>query len=198
MDKYKLFLSASIPTQGREYYGSTNDAAITGAVMAFTRVCAEYSIPFYFGGHPAVTPLVWSVAKDYNKYFENLLSIYQSRKWEGFQPQQVSYFKKIIWTNAGHGREDSLEIMRTRMFTENKTAVAVFIGGMQGVIDEYHLLKKISPNTKIIAFKSTGGASADVYEEEGIEIGELQNSFAYYQIFKKLLKDYQFEYGREA
>lgn len=54
MDKYKLFLSASIPTQGREYYGSTNDAAITGAVMAFTRVCAEYSIPFYFGGHPAV------------------------------------------------------------------------------------------------------------------------------------------------
>lgn len=70
MDKYKLFLSASIPTQGREYYGSTNDAAITGAVMAFTRVCAEYSIPFYFGGHPAVTPLVWSVAKDYNKYFE--------------------------------------------------------------------------------------------------------------------------------
>lgn len=94
MDKYKVFLSASIPTQGREYYGSTNDAAITGAVMAFTRVCAEYNIPFYFGGHPAVTPLVWSVAKDYNKYFENLLSIYQSRKWEGFQPQQVSYFKK--------------------------------------------------------------------------------------------------------
>lgn len=192
MKNFKIFLSAGIPTPDKEgYYGTTNDAAIAGAVMAFTRVCAEYNIPFYFGGQPAITPLVWSVAKDYNKYFENLLTIYQSKKWEHYTPKEVVYFKKIVWTQAVEDKEESLLMMRSKMFSENDTPIAIFIGGADGVVREYELIKKISPETKIVAFESAGGGSAEVFQKEGLTDVRLKDNFAYYQIFKRLLNEYR-------
>lgn len=192
MKNFKIFLSAGIPTPDKVgYYGTTNDAAIAGAVMAFTRVCAEYNIPFYFGGQPAITPLVWSVAKDYNKYFENLLTIYQSKKWEKFTPKEVVYFKKIVWAQAVEDKEESLLMMRSKMFSENNTPIAIFIGGADGVVREYELIKKISPDTKIVAFESAGGGSAEVFQKEGLTDVRLKDNFAYYQIFKRLLDEYR-------
>lgn len=194
MNNFKIFLSAGIPSPNKEgYYGTTNDAAITSAVMAFTRVCAEYNIPFYFGGQPAITPLVWSVAKDYNKYFYNLLTIYQSRQWEKYTPKEVVYFRKIVWTVAGKDEDSSLFIMRTKMFTENKTPIAIFIGGADGVVREYEMLKHLSPDTKIIAFDSVGGGSSEVFRKEGLTDVLLKDNFAYYQIFKRLLHEYRNE-----
>lgn len=191
MKDVKIFLSAGIPSPNKkEYYGTTNDAAIAGAVMAFTRVCAEYNIPFYFGGQPAITPLVWSVAKDYNKYFENLLTIYQSLRWANKTPKEVVYFQKIVWTQEDIDDDTSLITMRTKMFTENKTTLAVFIGGADGVVSEYEMIKELSPQTKIIAFESTGGGSADVFKMEGLSDNLLRNNMAFYQIFKRLFKEY--------
>lgn len=191
MKDVKIFLSAGIPTPKKiKYYGTTNDAAIASAVMAFTRVCAEYNIPFYFGGQPAITPLVWSVAKDFNKYFDSLLTIYQSRRWDKLTPKEVAYFRKIVWTTEGIDDDASLITMRTKMFTENKTTLAVFIGGADGVVSEYEMIKSLSPQTKIIAFESTGGGSADVFKMEGLSDNMLKNNMAFYQIFKRLLKDY--------
>ena len=58
-----IFLSASIPTPGMEYYGTENAPAIREAVMACTKVCMELKLPFYFGGHPAISPLIYQTAK---------------------------------------------------------------------------------------------------------------------------------------
>ena len=57
-----IFLSASVPTPEREFFGTENIFAIREAIIAFTTVCVQYGIRFYFGGHPAITPLVWDVA----------------------------------------------------------------------------------------------------------------------------------------
>jgi hypothetical protein len=54
-----IFLSASVPTPEREFFGTENIFAIREAIIAFTTVCVQYGIRFYFGGHPAITPLVW-------------------------------------------------------------------------------------------------------------------------------------------
>lgn len=73
-----IFLSASVPARGREFYGTENVFAIREAIIAFTSVCMQYGIRFYFGGHPAITPLVWQVAiqntKDVNDQFNVRLS----------------------------------------------------------------------------------------------------------------------------
>lgn len=37
--------------------------------MAFTKVCMDYKLPFYFGGHPAISPLVYQIAKEYGGDF---------------------------------------------------------------------------------------------------------------------------------
>ena len=70
-----IFLSAGIPNptpiQGREFFGQGNVPAIREAVMAFTKVCMEYHIPICFGGHPAISPLVYEIAKNYGDDFSN-------------------------------------------------------------------------------------------------------------------------------
>ncbi|MBO7551079.1 MAG: hypothetical protein J6T62_06110 [Fibrobacter sp.] len=188
----RIFLSAGIPDEGREGFKTTNRAAVAAAVMAFTRVCAEYSIPFYFGGQPAITPLVWSVAKDFSEEKKPLITIYQSRFFEGSTPREVDYFENIVWTKSiGNNKNDSIRELRKQMFSENETIAAIFIGGSDGVRTEYKMLKDMSPKTRMLPFASTGGVSKEVFEREKIDEIELTESFAYYQIFNDLLKDYK-------
>lgn len=192
----KIFLSAGIPSEGREGFDTINRSATAGAVMAFTRVCAEYNIPFYFGGQPAITPLVWSVAKDFSKEERPLITIYQSLFFEGKTPREVDYFKNIVWTKKIEGDlPASIKAMRNQMFSENETVAAIFLGGSNGIRDEYKLLKDISPQTRMLPFASTGGVSKKMYESEKIDEKELTESFAYYQIFKDLLKGYKDDDG---
>lgn len=80
-----IFLSASIPIKGREYYGTANIPAIREAVMAFTKVCMDFKLPFYFGGHPAISPLVYQIAKEYGGDFATNVKIYQSMWFHGLK-----------------------------------------------------------------------------------------------------------------
>ena len=73
-----IFLSASVPIESRraEFSGPIDVLAIREAIVAFTKVCAENNLSFYFGGHPAITPLVYSVARQYTES-KPLIKIYQ-------------------------------------------------------------------------------------------------------------------------
>lgn len=71
-----IFLSASVPTPDREFYGTEDVFAIREAIIAFTTVCVDYGIRFYFGGHPAITPLVWQVAMQKAEGRMPLIDIY--------------------------------------------------------------------------------------------------------------------------
>ena len=113
MNKTMIFLSASIPTKGREYYGTANIPAIREAVMAFTKVCMDYKLPFYFGGHPAISPLVYQIAKEYGGDFATNVKIYQSLWFYGQTPSEVSYYKNIVWTEKKEDLSKSLLHMRT-------------------------------------------------------------------------------------
>ena len=99
MNKTMIFLSASIPIKGREYYGTANIPAIREAVMAFTKVCMDFKLPFYFGGHPAISPLVYQIAKEYGGDFATNVKIYQSMWFHGLTPPEVEYYQNIVWTD---------------------------------------------------------------------------------------------------
>ena len=162
-----IFLSASVPDPRRknEFSGCINVNAIREAIVAFTTVCVECNIPFYFGGHPAISPLVYSIAK--NSVQDPNIKIYQSEYFKGQTPPEVKYFKNIIWTKKNElGLQQSVEDMRTQMFSENpKTQCIVFIGGMKGIIDEAKMLKNDFPNALFIPLASTGGATYDLYNQ---------------------------------
>ncbi len=183
-----IFLSASIPTQGREFFGTEDVVAIREAVMAFTKVCMEKHLPFYFGGHPAITPLVWEIAKDYLCLeFKRLIYIYQSSFFIGSTPKEVEYFENVIWTERKNTIQDSIKCMREQMFSENETSVAVFIGGMQGVLDEYELIKSYYPKIKVLPMATTGAASEQLYKNLAINNSDLGDNYSYISVFRKYL-----------
>lgn len=184
-----IFLSASIPTPGREFYGTEDVIAIREAVMAFTKVCMEKRLSFYFGGHPAITPLVWEVAKDYlREEFRNLIRIYQSSYFIGRTPKEVEYFNNVVWTSAKENISESVDFMREQMFLENSTTIAVFIGGMSGIAEEYSKIRKYYPEALILPIATTGAASAELYKNLELDNQDLCDNYSYVSIFRKYLQ----------
>lgn len=183
-----IFLSASIPVLGREFYGTEDVVAIREAVMAFTKVCMEKRFSFYFGGHPAITPLVWEVAKDYlHEECKNLIRIYQSTYFIGKTPKEVEYFNNVVWTSAKETISESVDYMRDQMFRENNTSIAVFIGGMNGITDEYGKIRTYYPEVQILPIATTGAASAKLYKDLGLNNQDLCENYSYVTIFRKYL-----------
>lgn len=169
-----IFLSASMPTKDREhrFFDSADFIAIRDAVAALVNAI----IPNYklvWGGHPAITPIIHDIFKkrgfDYKKY----ITIYQSNYFSEKMPKENQQFDNVIFTQevrcyADEKRNiaESLAIMRKRMLTDNPIHAGVFIGGMEGVLDEYKLLKMYSKGkSKIFPIASTGAAARILYEE---------------------------------
>lgn len=187
-----LFLSASIPMPGREYYETANILAIREAVMAFTKVCMELEIPFYFGGHPAISPLVYQIAKEYNSSFSSNIIIYQSLYFKNQTPPEVSYYQNIVWTEKKETIDLSIEHMRKEMF-KTPTECAVFIGGMEGIIKEAKLIHSIQPSTKLLPIINTGGACADLPKQTELKCDSLTEnecSYAYVYLLREYLKQF--------
>lgn len=195
-----IFLSASVPIESRrdEFSGPIDVLAIRDAIVAFTKVCVENELPFYFGGHPAITPLVYKVARQYTDV-QPLIKIYQSSYFKGQTPKEVEFFDNICWTEIVNGNmKESVEAMRIKMFKDNPTECAVFIGGMKGIIDEVNKIRDIYPLVKILPIASTGGASFDLYHNMNLSDEELLKSLAYVSLFRDKLKDFFMSYGKKA
>lgn len=183
-----IFLSASVPQSDREFFGTENVYAIKEAVISFVRVCAEKRLPFYFGGHPAITPLVWNVAKNYSGDKEPAIKIYQSRYFGDQIPKEVELFKDVHLIDAvDDNKSESVNRMRHVMFGENPTDCAVFVGGMGGVVDEAHMIRDMYPDARFLPIFSTGGAAKAIYEEFQIDDERLKENFAFYELFQELL-----------
>jgi len=183
-----IFLSASVPQPDREFYGTENVFAIKEAVISFVRVCAEKNRPFYFGGHPAITPLVWNVAKNYSGDKEPSIKIYQSLFFGDKRPKEVEHFKDVHMTKVvNNDKKESVDYMRQLMFEENPTETAVFIGGMDGVMEEAAMIKEKYPQVRFLPLYGTGGAAKSIYQEYHIKDERLKESYAFYELFNELL-----------
>jgi hypothetical protein len=59
-----VFLSASVPVIGRaNYYKTADPFLIQRAVREFVNVALGRRL-IVWGGHPAITPMVWAVCED--------------------------------------------------------------------------------------------------------------------------------------
>lgn len=60
-----IFLSAGVPDprRGPEYAATADTVAITAAVSALVYVTLGRR-PLIWGGHPAITPMIWVIAED--------------------------------------------------------------------------------------------------------------------------------------
>ena len=171
-----IFLSASVPDAKRapQYAETADTVAITAAVSALVYVTLGRR-PLVWGGHPAITPMVWVVAQDVDVDYGRWVRLYQSEFFEDEFPEDNQRFQNVTFTaNVEEDREKSLKLMRHRMFSEHSFAAAVFIGGMGGIVEEFELFTQAQPEARVVPLLSTGGAVLDV----AARLGELPPELA--------------------
>ena len=185
----KIFLSASIPLADRDpkYFDTADNTAIRNAVIALARIVLPKA-ELVWGGHPSITPLIKLVLEKQNLKVEDHVTLYQSNFFSKFFPLENEYVEKIIRTDALVDKISSLQLMRHKMIVENDFCAAIFIGGMEGVEDEYKLFKDVHPNIPVFPIASTGAASQILYFEENFENQRLLTDFCYLPLFDELFE----------
>ena len=158
-----IFLSASVPDgRGENRYAQTADTvAIATAVGALVHVVLGRR-RLVWGGHPAITPMVYAVAEGLGVDYSQWVTLYQSRFFEDQFPEDNEKFRNVVYTQSEPDRDASLNIMRHQMFGENQFDAGIFIGGKEGLLEEFQLFQRMQPKAKPIPILSTGGATLEV------------------------------------
>lgn len=178
-----VFLSASVPEIDRgNFHESANPFLIQFAVRELLTVCLGRKT-IVWGGHPSITPMIWSVCEDLGVQYAKCVVLYLSTHFKDHFTAENSRFDNVVFVEASkRGRVESLARMRATMFTRDYDA-GVFIGGMEGVVEEHKLFASASPKANIIAVGSTGGAARQL----AIEIGQKTDRLDYAQMFYEQL-----------
>lgn len=188
----KVFLSASIPYPDRDkkFYDTADIVSIRDAVRALATVVTP-NAHLVWGGHPSITPLIRFVMDKMNVDLKKHVTLYQSLFFEEYFPPDNFAFEKIVLTQRRSNRTESLELMRSKLINENDFKVGIFIGGMEGINDEYLMFKEIHPDALILPIASTGAAAKILFESQPqIYDIRLKNDYAYMALFRDLLHDY--------
>jgi hypothetical protein len=156
MSKGPIFLAASVPERDLHLY-VTDPIAIREAIRALVAETVRERL-LVFGGHPAISPLVEHAARSLNAV--DNVRIYQSEFFRKVVPPVAQKFKNLVWTPEVPGNRDaSLTLMRTQMITSEPFEAGVFIGGMDGLDEEWQLFTRNHPNAPAFPVASTEGAA---------------------------------------
>lgn len=187
----KIFLSASIPFQDRDpkFYQTADVIAIRDAVKALATVVIPNSI-LIWGGHPAITPLIRFVMDKMGTDVRKHVTIYQSNFFREYFPEDNLAFENIKIIDENIDRDSSLSDMRNAMISENDFKAGIFIGGMEGVEEEFLMFRNSHPTALLLPIASTGAAARIIYDDQfpNLDI-KLKKEYAYMSLFKSLLKN---------
>jgi len=180
-----VFLSASVPDARRfpEYARTADAVAISAAVNALLHATLGRRL-LIWGGHPAITPMIWTMADSMKLEYREWVKLYQSLHFKDRFPEDNARFENVVYTEPRGDEGDSLLEMRTRMFKDNGFEAGVFIGGMKGIINEFHLFREFQPKARLVPVVSTGGA---VLELARFAEPDLAQDFDYVGLFHRHL-----------
>jgi len=189
----RIFLSASIPLPSRnpQYFATADVIAIRDAVRALIIVTLESDYQLVFGGHPAITPMIRMQLTQSAASGANRVVLYQSRYFaSSFPPDNSAFTQVCLIDEVPNDRTASLSRMREEMLRGSFRA-GLFIGGMEGVEDEYALFTRLHPGVPAYPIASTGAAAARIYSQDGRlqqVHPELQNELSYLSLMRVLLR----------
>lgn len=163
-----ILLSASVPTRP-PFDADSRPQAIQASINALAQVVLGRK-KIVWGGHPAITPLLWSAAESIGVEYAVAVELFQSKLFEDVFPLENKHFANVTYVDAVDGDQaKSLLAMRLAMLKSNDFDSAVFIGGMEGIADEYELFKAEYPNAVCIPIAQTGGAACELARRLGYE-----------------------------
>lgn len=158
-----IFLSASVPVLGRGHYHETANPFLIQCAVRELVISVIRTHRIVWGGHPSITPMIWSICEDLDVEYAKSVALYQSRFFQDRFPEENARFGNVVYTDAVDGdREGSLAIMRETMLARSDLVAGVFVGGMEGIEAELAIFKRAHPNGRVVLVASPGGAARDV------------------------------------
>jgi len=158
-----IFLSASVPIAGRGSYHQTANPFLIQCAVRELVISVIRTHRIVWGGHPSITPMIWSICEDLDVNYANSVVLYQSRFFKDRFPEENARFSNVVFTDeVTDDREASLSIMRQTMLARDDLVGAVLIGGMDGVEAELTMFQQYHPNAFIVPVGSSGGAARDI------------------------------------
>lgn len=187
----QIFLSASIPLPERNpiFYETADFIAIRDSVRALATVVIP-NAHLVWGGHPSITPLIRYVLNILKVESKKHVTVYQSMFFESSFPEDNVAFENIKFTEKKQTISESIRHMRIKMMLENNFSAGIFIGGMEGISDEYNLFKEYHPTALVIPIGSTGAASKLLYDEIPNLDKRLMSDYAYMSLFRDILEEF--------
>lgn len=167
-----IFLSASVPLIGRGNYHETSDPFLIQCAVRELVMAVIKTQQIVWGGHPAITPMIWTICEDLGIDYSNSVILYQSKFFEDRFPDENKHFSNVVFVDAvPNDREASLLSMREAMLSRSDLTAAVFIGGMDGVEAEFDLFSRFHPGAKVLAVAAPGGAALQLAKRVGVHDG---------------------------
>lgn len=170
-----IFLSASVPVPGREGFDTASPYLIREAVSALVEVALGRRL-LVWGGHPAITPMIWAASERLGVDYATNVRLYQSLFFKDQFPEDNTRFKNVVFTDARGDRNASLEHMRRRMLSESEFDAAVFVGGMEGIREEFQLAKEFVSLKSLIPIPSPGGVARTLFSDWPEAPRDLENA----------------------
>ena len=163
-----IFLSASIPMVGRGNYHETADPFLIQIAVRELLIAVIKNQKIVWGGHPAITPMIWTICQDLGVEYSSSVILYQSQFFEDRFPEENKHFRNVVFVDkVGEDREASLLAMRKAMLSRRDLNAAVFIGGMEGVEAECEIFRHFHPDRKVLPVPAPGGAARQLAERIG-------------------------------
>jgi len=187
-----IFLSASVPlpTRHEVYFRTADVIAIRDAIRALVIVIAQEQRELVFGGHPAILPMIRLQLVQLGLPVGKFVTVFVSSFFKSDFPEDLSAFEKTIVVDAvADDREKSLAAMRERMM-EGPFRCGLFIGGMEGVEQEFEMFRIRHPSAPAYPLASTGAAAALVYERNNAlfqRSPELRDEVSYLGLMRRLV-----------
>ena len=158
-----IFLSASVPVAGRGHYHETASPFLIQCAVRELVISVIRTHRIVWGGHPSITPMIWSICEDLQVDYANSVVLYQSLFFKDRFPEENARFGNVVFTDAvSDDRESSLAAMRAAMLSRDDLVAAVLIGGMEGVEAELALFQQFHPSGTVVPVASPGGAARDI------------------------------------
>ncbi|TVT84291.1 hypothetical protein [Pseudomonas sp. H3(2019)] len=183
-----IFLSASIPVVGRGQYYETADPFLIQCAVREMAIATVRKHKIVWGGHPAITPMIWSICEDLGVEYTESVVLYQSRFFEGRYPEENQRFDNVVYTDPVPGDiQASLQLMREEMLSREDLIGAVFIGGMDGVEVEYEIFKRFNPEAFVLPVAAPGGAALNLARDKGYFDGPALDDIDFATLFNRYL-----------
>lgn len=178
----KLFLSTSIPSENSPFNQDFDIVAYRDSIIKLTEYCVKNDIHIVTCIHGEPIDLITQTLKKLEVNIKDYLTVVHS---SFFTKEKSNDYLKVIETSADNVTKALAELRKT-VFMENDFDYALFVGGMQGVIDEFEYL--IDTNIKLVRISNVGGGAAKLPKNHNIIDEDLIDNFKFANVFGNVLK----------